>query len=98
VDAAGDAEARLDSLPLRAIGALAGRAQTPAAATGGRPSHYSATTVAVTTTTSRRITERVERFRREVADLLDADDGNRDQLYCLELAFFPLANLTTTES
>jgi len=98
VDAAGDAEARLDSLPLRAIGALAGRAQKLAGAGGGRPSHYSATTVAVTTTTSRRITERVERFRREVADLLDADDGDRDQLYCLELAFFPLANLTTTES
>jgi uncharacterized protein (TIGR02147 family) len=101
VDAAGDSEARLDGLPARAIGALAalaGRAQKLTGSNGERPAHYSATTVAVTTRTSRRITERVERFRREVAELLEADDGDRDQVYCLELAFFPLANLTTTES
>lgn len=98
VDAAGDTEARLDGLPARAIGALAGRAQKLTGSHGERPAHYSATTVAVTTRTSRRITERVERFRREVAELLEADDGDRDQVYCLELAFFPLANLTTTES
>jgi plasmid maintenance system antidote protein VapI len=97
VDAAGDAEARLVSLPARAIGALAGRADKLAGSNSERPAHYSATTIAVTTSTCRRITERVEQFRREVADLLDADKGDRDQVYCLELAFFPLANLTTTE-
>lgn len=59
---------------------------------------YSATTVAVTTSTSRRIADCVERFRREVTDLLEQDAGDRDQVYCLELAFFPVADLTTMES
>ena len=40
----------------------------------------------------------VERFRREIADLLEQDAGDRDQVYCLELAFFPVADLTTMES
>ena len=39
-----------------------------------------------------------ERFRREVTDLLEQDTGDRDQVYCLELAFFPVADLTTMES
>jgi len=32
------------------------------------------------------------------ADLLERDAGDRDQVYCLELAFFPVADLTTMES
>jgi hypothetical protein len=54
--------------------------------------------VAVKTTTGRRIAERVEQFRREIAELLEREGGDRDQVYCLELAFFPVADLTTTES
>lgn len=98
VDAAGNAEARIDTLSVRAISALAGRARTLVGVQGGPPAHYSATTVAVKTTTGRRIAERVEQFRREIAELLDHEGGDRDQVYCLELAFFPVADLTTTES
>ena len=97
VDAAGDAEARIEGFSTRTIGALAGRAQRLAAANGGLPAHFSTTTLAVTTSTSRRITERVERLRREVAELLEHDSGDRDQVYSLELAFFPVADLTTRE-
>ena len=68
-------------------------------ASGGRqPAHYSATTVAMTTAVSRRVADRVERFRREIGDLLEKETGDRDQVYCLEMAFFPVADLTTTES
>jgi transcriptional regulator with XRE-family HTH domain len=98
VDTAGDAEAHLDGLSVRARDALAQRARALLSANGARAGHYSATTVAVTTSTSRRIADRVERFRREVADLLEQDAGDRDQVYCLELAFFPVADLTTMES
>ena len=97
VDAAGDAEAHLDSFSARTVGALAGRARALASSEGNQAAHYSATTVAVTTKTSRRIAERVERFRQEVAELLERDQGDRDQVYCLELAFFPVANLTTEQ-
>ena len=98
VDRAGNAEARIDGLSLGAISALAGRARALTGSKGGQPAHYSATTVAVTTPTSRRIADRVERFRRELAELLERADGDRDQVYCLEMAFFPVADLTTTES
>jgi transcriptional regulator with XRE-family HTH domain len=98
VDAAGDAEARVDALSLRTINAFAGRARALLGAGDGRAAHYSATTVAVPTAASRRIAERVEQFRREIAESLARDGGERDQVYCLELAFFPVADLTTTES
>lgn len=98
VDAAGNAEARIDVLSVRAISALAGRARSLVGVKGGPPAHYSATTIAVRTTTSRRIVERVEQFRREIAELLEREGGDRDQVYCLELAFFPVADLTTMES
>jgi uncharacterized protein (TIGR02147 family) len=97
VDAAGDAEGRVDGLSVRAIGAVAARARA-LAGSNGAPAHYSVTTVAVSAAASRRIAERVERFRREVGDLLERDGGERDQVYCLELAFFPVADLTTTET
>ena len=48
---------------------------------GGRPAHYSATTIAVPDLTSRRIAERVERFRHEIAELLESSGGDRDQVY-----------------
>jgi transcriptional regulator with XRE-family HTH domain len=98
VDKAGNAEARIDGLSVGAINALAGRARALVGSKGERPAHYSATTVAVPDLTSRRIAERVERFRREIAELLESADGDRDQVYCLELAFFPVADLTPTES
>jgi transcriptional regulator with XRE-family HTH domain len=98
VDAAGNAEARLDTLSLSAISALANRARTLLGASGSQPAHYSTTTVAVPAAASRRIAERVEQFRRDVAELLERDSSERDQVYCLELAFFPVADLTTTES
>jgi len=95
VDRAGDAEARLDALSLGAIGALAGRARSLVrSASGGHPAHYSATTVAVTIASSRRIADRVERFRREIGKLLEEERGDQDQVYCLELAFFPVTDLT----
>ena len=98
VDKAGNAEARIDDLSLRAISALAGRARALVRSTSGRPAHYSATMLAVPSLTSRRIAERVDRFRREIGELLENADGERDQVYCLELAFFPVADLTPTES
>ncbi len=98
VDKAGNAEARIDGLSLRAISALAGRARALVGSNGGRPAHYSATTVAVPSLTIRRIAERVERFRREMGEMLESADGDRDQVYCLEIAFFPVADLTPTES
>jgi len=98
VDKAGNAEARVDGLSLSAISALAGRARALVGSTGGRPAHYSATTVAVPNLTSRRIAERVEQFRREIGELLENAGGDRDQVYCLALAFFPVADLTPTES
>jgi transcriptional regulator with XRE-family HTH domain len=97
VDAAGNAEARVDSLSVGAISALASRARALLGSSGDHAAHYSTTTVAVPTATSRRIAERVEQFRREVAELLERDRGARDQVYCLELAFFPVADLATTE-
>ena len=99
VDTAGDTEGKLDELPLRVIAALTERA---AALTGtkaaGAAAHYSTTTLAVSTVTSRRIADQVERFRREVAELLEQDRGDREQVYCLQLAFFPVADLTTSET
>ena len=95
VDAVGNAEARLDSFSARAAEALANRARALAGTVGSQPAHYSTTTVAVTKKTSRQVAERVERFRREVAELLQHDEGDRAQVYCLELAFFPVADLTT---
>jgi transcriptional regulator with XRE-family HTH domain len=96
VDAAGNAEARLETLSISAISALASRARTLLG--GSQPAHYSTTTVAVPAAASRRIAERVEQFRREMAELLERDSSERDQVYCLELAFFPVADLTITES
>jgi transcriptional regulator with XRE-family HTH domain len=98
VDRAGDAEARLDGLSIGVIGALAARGRALMGANGGRPTHYSATTIAVTAEATRRIAERIERFRHEITELLETSDGDRDRVYCLELAFFPVANLPTTES
>lgn len=95
VDVAGDAEARLDTFSARTAGALAARSRALASTNGSQPAHYSATTVAVTTSTSRRVAERVERFRREIVELLADESGDRAQVYCLELAFFPVADLTT---
>jgi hypothetical protein len=40
----------------------------------------------------------VEQFRREIAEVLEGESGARDQVYCLELAFFPVADLATMES
>jgi plasmid maintenance system antidote protein VapI len=97
LDVAGDAEARLDRVSARTVGALAARSRALTTSDGSQPAHYSATTVAVTTKTGRRIAERVERFRREVAELMANEEGDRDQVYCLELAFFPVANLTTEQ-
>ena len=75
IDRAGNAEARIDGLSLGAISALM--------ASGGRqPAHYSATTVAMTTAVSRRVADRVERFRREIGDLLEKETGDRDHDYC----------------
>ena len=98
VDKAGNVEARIDGLSVSAMSALAGRARALVGSGGGRPAHYSATTVAVQGLTSRRVAERVERFRREIAELLENANGDRDQVYCLELAFFPLTDPTPTES
>jgi transcriptional regulator with XRE-family HTH domain len=98
VDAAGDSEARVDTLSVAAISARASRARTLLAANGSQPAHYSTTTVAIPTTASRRIAERVEQFRREMAELIERDSGDRDHVYCLELAFFPVTDLTTSES
>ena len=97
VDAAGNSEARIDTLSVSAVTALASRARA-LLGNSRQPAHYSTTTVAVSTTASRRIAERVEQFRREMVELLEHDGSNRDQVYCLELAFFPVADLTTTES
>jgi uncharacterized protein (TIGR02147 family) len=99
VDRAGNAEARLGGLSagaVGAIGALAARTRALATATGW-PAHFSTTTMAVPNLTSRRIADRVEHFRREMAELLEQADGECDQVYCLELAFFPVANLSPTE-
>jgi plasmid maintenance system antidote protein VapI len=98
VDRAGNAEARIDGLSLGAISVLAGRARALVGSGGKQPAHYSATTVAVSTASGRRIADLVERFRREIGELLEAETGDRDQVYCLEMAFFPVADLTTTES
>jgi hypothetical protein len=82
---------------LGAIGALAARSRALVRANGARPAHYSATTVAVTAEVTRRIADRIERFRHEIGELLESNEGDRDQVYCLELAFFPVANLPTME-
>jgi transcriptional regulator with XRE-family HTH domain len=95
VDKAGNAEARIDGGSVRAASALAGRARALVESKGGGPAHYSATTVAVPGLTSRRIAERVEQFRREIGQMLDSVDAERDHVYCLELAFFPVADLTS---
>ena len=97
VDAAGNAEARVDSLSVSAISALASRARA-LLGSSDHAAHYSTTTVAVSTATSRRIAGRVEQFRREIAEMLEGESGERDQVYCLELAFFPVADLATMES
>jgi len=98
VDKAGNAEARIDGQSVHAVSALAGRARGLVGPKGGRPAHYSATTVAVSDLTMRRIAERIEQFRREVGQVLERAEGERDQVYRLELAFFPVADLTPTES
>jgi hypothetical protein len=98
VDAAGNAEGRIDGLSLGATGALAGRARALVRSSGKHPAHYSATTIAISATTAKRIAERVDRFRWEMGDLLETSIGERDQVYCLELAFFPVADNTPMES
>jgi len=98
MDKAGNAEARIDGESVDAVSAFAGRARAIAGSNGGRPAHYSATTVAVAILTSRRIAERVEQFRREIGEMLESVDAERDHVYRLELAFFPVADLTPTES
>jgi len=94
VDKAGNAEVRIDGASVRAVSALAGRARALVGSQDDRPAHYSATTVAVPHLTSRRIADRVEQFRREIGEMLDSVDAGRDDVYCLELAFFPVADLT----
>ena len=98
VDTAGNAEARIDGRSVHAVSALAARAAAIAGSNGGRPAHYSATTVAVPGLTSRRIAERVEQFRREISQMLEGVEAERDHVYRLELAFFPVADLTSMES
>ena len=98
VDKAGNSEARIDGQSVHAVSALAGRTRALAGSKGGRPAHFSATTVAVSGLTSKRIAERVEQFRHEIAAMLEGIEAERDDVYRLELAFFPVADLPTMES
>jgi transcriptional regulator with XRE-family HTH domain len=81
------------SLSVGAVSALAGRSRALTGSNSTRVAHYSATTIAVPDLTSQRIAERVEQFRREIGQMLDSVDAERDQVYRLELAFFPVADL-----
>ena len=98
VDKAGNAEARIDVRSAAVVSALAGRARALTGSNSTRAAHCSATTIAVPDLTSQRIAERVEQFRREIGQMLDSVDAERDQVYRLELAFFPVADLSPTES
>jgi len=97
-DKAGNAEARLDGQSVPTVSALAGRARALTGSKGGHPAHYSATTVAVSGLTSRRVAERVEQFRHEIGQVLESVEAERDHVYRLELAFFPVVDLTSMES
>jgi len=98
VDKAGNAEARIDVRSVGVVSALAGRSRALTGSNSTRAAHYSATTIAVPDLTSQRIAERVEQFRREIGQMLDSVDAECDQVYRLELAFFPVADLSPTES
>ena len=78
---AGNAEARLDGSSLSAISALPGRARALVRSKGGRPAHYSATTVAVPDLTSRRMRNGSSVSPRDRRAPENAD-GDRD-VYCL---------------
>lgn len=98
VDKAGNAEAWIDGQFVHTVSALVGRARALAGSKRGRPAHFSATTIAVSGLTSRRIAERVEQFRHEIGQMLESVEAERDHVYRLELAFFPVADLTPMES
>ena len=62
-----------------------------------QPAHRSATTLAVSTARCGEALAKLERFRRELVDHLEIGGAGRDQVYRLELAFYPLADLERKE-
>jgi hypothetical protein len=54
-----------------------------------------ATTVAVSTGRAHLATDRIERFRRDLIGFRESDASDRDEVYHLEIALFPLTPLRT---
>ena len=88
-DAAGDVAATAAAFPARAIGALADRVRRLAEASRA-PAHVSATTLAVPAGRTQEAVERIERFRREIIELLERDGEAKDEVVRLEIALYPL--------
>lgn len=95
-DAAGDAVASLDDFSSRTVSGLAERVRGLRSA-GALPAHQSATTLAVASARCHDVLSKLERFRHELIDHLEGGSAERDQVYRLELAFYPLADLEQKE-
>jgi len=93
---AGHAVASFEDFSTRTVTGLAERVRGLRSARA-LPSHRSATTVAVTIERCRDAVSRLERFRHQLVDDLEGGGSGRDQVYRLELAFYPIADLDPKE-
>lgn len=101
VDLSGDAVADIDDFHEVTVNRLAEQVRQLWLSAGQRTPHhmrhYTSTTVAVAQSRVVDVLDLIERFRSELAGLL-ARDEPRDDVYRLDIAFFPLTNLVDKEN
>ncbi len=97
IDRTGDAAVTIEGLANFALQRLAQQARDLALRAMSSPNSglcdYSATTVAVAAVRLPEVIDRIARFRRELIALLERDQ-RRDDVYQLEINFFPLTQLS----